>query len=179
MSDHPAPAGERAPSPRADLLTAAVLLAFSIGVIVLSAGMPTFTDKGASLFLAPGIVPGFYGSVLTLLALVLAARSIWRGALRGDRGAGTASGAGDRAGLLRLGIAVVLCLVFAVGLIGLVPFWLAVALFVTSFIVIFEWQPGLGASARVRPVGTAVLQGMIAGLLVTYVFQEVFFVRLP
>lgn len=176
MSQNPAHAGENAPSPRTDLITASVLLAFSIGVIVLSIGMPTFTDKGASFFLAPGIVPGFYGSVLTLLALVLAARSIWRGALR----AGAAgAGARDASGMRRLAIAVVLCVVFAVGLIGTIPFWLAVMFFVTSFIVVFEWQPGLDARARIRPVGTAILQGLIAGILVTYVFQEIFFVRLP
>ena len=48
-------------------------------------------------------------------------------------------------------------LVFVVGLIGRVPFWLAAAIFVALFTILFEWQPGEPWPARARRIGEAVL----------------------
>ena len=42
--------------------------------------------------------------------------------------------------IARLATAVGICLVFSLGLIGRMPFWLAVTVFVTSFVLLFEWQ---------------------------------------
>ena len=65
-------AGERAPlPPRADLLTAAVLLAFGLGVVALALRMPTFVEQSGTGLTAPGIVPGFHGTVISVLASLL------------------------------------------------------------------------------------------------------------
>lgn len=166
-------------SPRVDLATAAILLVFAVGVLKIAIGMPTFAEKGASLFLAPGIVPGFYGGVLVLLSLVLAARSIVRGALRPAR-ATPARRAGDSGqSWLRLAIAAGLCFGFAVLLVGALPFWLAAAIFISTFVIIFEWPPGGRIGNRLRPMASAVLLGLVAGGAIHYVFQQIFLVRLP
>jgi len=167
------------PSARTDLITAVVFLAFGIAVFVLSLEMPTFTDVGGNGLTAPGIVPGFHGIVISLLALAFAARSIWRGALK--PGGGQPVGYDDlpKISLKRLAIAAGLCLIFAIGLVTRMPFPVAVFLFVTSFIVIFEWQPGMTRPLRIRRIATAVLVGAAAGAFMIGVFQEVFLVRLP
>jgi putative tricarboxylic transport membrane protein len=167
------------PSARTDLITAAVFLAFGIAVVVLSLKMPTFTDSGGTGLTAPGIVPGFHGIVIAILALAFAIRSIYRGALR--PGGGQPVGYEDlpKISLTRLGIAAGLGMIFAVGLVTRMPFWLAVFLFVSAFIIIFEWQPGMALALRARRIGTALLVGAGMAAFVVAVFQEVFLVRLP
>jgi len=167
------------PSARTDFITAAVLLAFALTILALALRMPTFVSTGGSAFTAPGIVPGFHASVIALLSVALAARSIYRGAFR--PGGGKAEGFEGLPGisLKRLFIAAALCIVFAVVLVGFVPFWLAVALFVTGFVAIFEWDPAAPAALRARRVATAAILGLCVGMAVYLMFQEVFLVRLP
>jgi hypothetical protein len=167
------------PSARADLITAAVFLALGIAIVVLSLDMPTFTDSGGTGLTAPGIVPGFHGVVIALLAFAFAIRSVYRGALK--PGGGQPVGYEDlpKISLPRLAITAALGIIFSVGLVTRVPFWLAVFLFVASFIVIFEWQPGMPTALRVRRIVTALLVAAGMAAFVVAVFQEVFLVRLP
>jgi hypothetical protein len=60
-----------------------------------------------------------------------------------------------------------------------VPFWLATFLFVLPFILGFEFAD---PEMRQRPwlrVGVAVVVAAATSAAVSYVFQEIFFVRLP
>jgi hypothetical protein len=173
--------GSPPPSARVDLITAAVFFAFGIGVLILSLQMPTFTEQGGDPYTAPGIVPGFYGIVLAGISLVLAARAIGRGALRPDGGPvatehpvppGTFSNK-------RLAIAAGLGLLYTIGLVGQMPFWLASAIFIAAFIIAFEWDQAVPAAVRWRRVAVAVLIGAAAGGAIYVVFQEIFLVRLP
>jgi hypothetical protein len=177
MSD-PAPSllpHEEPLSPRKDLWVAASFLAFSLAVFVVALRMPRFAEQGGEIYTAPGLVPSFYAVVIGVLSLWLSWRSIKRGAL--ERAPSTAThNEGNSNG--RLAIAAVLGLVFTVGLIGRMPFWLATTIFVALFIVVFEWQPGL-PGARARRLGTALLQAAVTGFLVTLVFEKIFLVRLP
>lgn len=167
------------PSARTDLITAAVFLAFGIAVVVLSLKMPTFVDQGGTGLTAPGIVPGFHGVVIALLSIAFAIRSIYRGALK--PGGGQPVGFEDlpKISLKRLGFTAALGVAFAVGLVTRVPFWLAVFLFVATFIISFEWQPGMAPGLRARRIVTALLVAAGAAAFVVAVFQEVFLVRLP
>lgn len=167
------------PSARTDLITAAILLAFGLAVIVHAFQMPTFTATTGSAFTAPGIVPGFHGTIIALLSIALAARSIYRGALK--PGGGKPQGFEGLPGisLKRLFLAAGLCIFFAVVLVGLVPFWLAAAMFVTAFTGIFEWDPNLPMALRLRRLATAALLGLVTGGAIHLLFQEIFLVRLP
>ena len=167
------------PSARVDLITAAILLAFALSVFALALRMPTFVATGGSAFTAPGIVPGFHATVIGVLAAVLAVRSILRGALKPGGGKVEGHEGLPAISLKRLFIAAGLGIVFAVVLVGLVPFWLAVALFVTAFTTIFEWDPAAPVALRVRRIVTAAVLGVCAGAAVHYLFQEIFLVRLP
>jgi putative tricarboxylic transport membrane protein len=73
-------AGERAPaSPRADLVTAAVLFALGVAIVHQSLAMPRFVEQSGTGLTAPGIVPGFYGVMIAALSLLLGLRAIRRG----------------------------------------------------------------------------------------------------
>jgi hypothetical protein len=169
------PHEERLP-PRTDLWVAAGFLVFSAAVLTLTLRMPTYTDQGGQLYTAPGLVPSFYGVVIGLLSLWLAGRAIGAGALgSAGRGEHRETGNSNARFVLAAGLGVV----FIVGLIGRMPFWLAAAIFVTAFVAAFEWRPGLDAKARARRLAAALPIGLCTGILVTLVFERVFLVRLP
>jgi hypothetical protein len=163
-------------SPRADLWVAASFLAFSAAILLISLRMPTFSEQGGEIYTAPGLVPSFYGVVLAALSLWLGLRSVQRGALSPsiDHDAPQTGNSSTR-----LAIAAGLGVLFTVGLIGRMPFWLAITIFVSLFVTIFEWTPGLTMKARTRRVAVAVLQGLVTGAAVTLVFEKLFLVRLP
>ncbi|MBX6368940.1 MAG: tripartite tricarboxylate transporter TctB family protein [Rhodospirillales bacterium] len=167
----------RKPFARADLVTAAALLAFAAAVLEEAWRMPRFTETGGDVFTAPGIVPGFYAVVIGLLALALAVRALGDGALR--RGPAEPDPEATPQSLRRMFMAAGLGLVFIVGLVGAMPFWLAATLYIAAFIIVFEWRPGLSAAARARTLIAPVVIGLATGFAVTVVFEKIFLVQLP
>ena len=167
---------ERPLPPRVDLWTGAVLLLLGLAILALAVQMPTFKEQKGEIYTAPGLVPGIYGLVISGLSIWLIVRSVRR-----SRAAGRIAGeaAPDGSSNLRLVLAAALGLLFCVGLIGRMPFWMAAAIFVTAFIALFEWRKGDAWSQRAVRFGTAVLQGLLTGGLVMLVFEKVFYVRLP
>ena len=162
--------------PRTDLILAAIALVFGVAVIGVSAAMPTFTDQGTPIYVAPGLVPGFHGTVIGLLALVLATRSISRGARAGGW---RAPRDGTRRAAFRIALAGILTIAFDIGLVGRIPFWLAAAIFVFVFINAFEWERGQPVRKRARNAGIALAIGLAAGIGITLLFERVFLIRMP
>jgi putative tricarboxylic transport membrane protein len=168
--------GEKAPaSARADLLTAVVLLAFGLAVVGLALRMPTFVEQSGTGLTAPGIVPGFHGTVIALLSVVLGMRALRRGfAAHAPASTSTASGTDA----LRLFAAAALGTIYAGVLIGRMPFWLATALFVFGFTAGFEWTTP-GPRGRGRQLIEAAAIALATGWGVHLVFEDLFLVRLP
>lgn len=162
--------------PHLDLRLALFFLLLGCAIIGLSLRMPTGLDQKGAIYTAPGLVPGLYGFIIAGLSIWLGLRALGR-SRRHEHGVPLA--AGNAASNWRLGAAALLCVIFAVGLIGRLPFWLATATFVTLFIFLFEWEPGRSMQDRLRPFGTALAQGLVTGALVTLVFEKLFYVRLP
>jgi putative tricarboxylic transport membrane protein len=59
------------------------------------------------------------------------------------------------------------------------PFWLATFLFVTTFIFLFNWQAVTSQGRLKKVLVSAISMGVGTSFLVSYVFQELFLVRLP
>ena len=162
------------PSPFAELLSAVGWLALALAIIVLSWRMDRLERFQASIYSAPGLVPGLLGAALALMAVILGLRAVQAGALSAP--------SLPRIRLAehwRFGLTLVLSLVFAIGLVGSgLPFWIAGTLFVAIFVFVFRL-----ADERGRPVwrsaAFSVLYGTVAGLSIHYVFQDLFLVRLP
>jgi putative tricarboxylic transport membrane protein len=165
---------QRSGMARADLVTGLVLVALGIAVVVESLRMPRFEHLNINPYTIPGLVPGAIGAVLLVLGAVLFVRAAVAGGWR--FGGGTALG--DQ-GVRRLLLAVALCVGYAAGLVGRLPFWLATLLFVTGFVALFEWPLADDRSGRARRLAFALGFGALIAAAVTLVFQKIFLVRLP
>jgi len=163
--------------PRVDLWTAAVFFAIAIAILYASWVMPTYREQLGQPYTAPGLVPAFYGTIIGLLSLWLGARSIGRGALK--RGSSPPRAKREGYSNVRLALAAALCLVYAVGLLGRMPFWLATAIFVFLFVLLFEWERNQAWALRARRIAIAAALGLGTGWAVLYVFRNIFLVRLP
>lgn len=166
---------EDKPSPFADLLTGVAWLALSVAIMVGAWQMDRLTHLKASIYTVPGLIPGVLGAALSLMSLILIARSLRAGAMAEARWPEFRF-----ADHWRLLVALVLCLGFAIGLVGHgPPFWLGAAIFVAAFVFIFQYEERRAAGTLVRGAMFAVVYGLIAGYAVHHLFQDVFLVRLP
>ncbi len=159
---------------RADLAFGSLLIALGLGIVVESWRMPRFADQGVNPWSVPGLVPGILGVIILILALVLVGRSVRRLAAAGgaDAGPGPLQGLS----LARIALTLLLTLVYAVGIVGHLPFWLATFLFIAAFILVFELS---GDGGGPRSVLAAVLIGAVVSGAVSAIFRYVFLVRLP
>jgi hypothetical protein len=165
---------EEKPSARADLFAGLAFLAFGIAISIGSLMMDRLERLQATIYTAPGLVPGILGLMLAMMAALLILRSLRGGALS------QSLPAIDLAGSWRIIAALVLCLGFAIGLVshGL-PFWLGSAIFVTMFLLIFQFEERRREGTVLRGAVFAVVYGLITGLAIHHLFQDVFLVRLP
>ncbi len=152
---------------RTDLRGGAGWVAFGLAIGVGAWRMDRFEAMGASLYTAPGLVPGLFGLLLVVLGGLLAVRG-WRRM----RDAGVAASApllnGRIAGMLALTLG------YAAVLVGRVPFTPATALFVAVFTFAFAVD-----GPAWRRAGAALLSGVLTAAAIVLVFERIFLVRLP
>jgi len=160
------PAGQRA-----DFWFSIGLTAFAIAVTVESWRMPRLQELGVHPMSAPGLTPGLVGLILTFLGLALLIRS-----LRARRRVTQAEApAVDPSAPRRLMLTLALCLVYALVLVGSLPFMWATGLFVFAFVAVFSFE-------RARPLRSLLSAGamaLVVAVCVTLLFERVFLVRLP
>jgi hypothetical protein len=162
------------PSARADLFVGLAFLAFGIAIIIGSLMMDRLERLQATIYTAPGLVPGILGLMLAVMAALLILRSLRTGALS------QSLPSIDLREHWRLIVSLVLCLGFALGLVGHgLPFWLGSAIFVTLFVLIFQFEERRREGTVLRGAAFAVVYGLVAGLAIHHLFQDVFLVRLP
>lgn len=162
-------------SPRADLVSALLWIAFGGAVTIGSWRMDRLENLHINKYEVPGLVPGLLGTAVLLLGLMLALRSIARGALRPVAARAPGEGRG------RMLLVFAAMLLYSIVLVGHgLPFWLATGAFVAVFIFCFdrERQSALGRSTA-RQALLALTCGVVASAVVSLAFQEIFYVRLP
>ncbi|MDQ2082207.1 tripartite tricarboxylate transporter TctB family protein [Xanthobacteraceae bacterium Astr-EGSB] len=168
------------PLVRADLVTGAILAAFGLAAVAESYGMPRLAERNINPWTAPGVVPGMLGVIIALLGVILASRSLFAGAFHPQPVALSPEDAAEqRAGRWRLGMCSLLCFIYAVVLVGHIPFWLATGIFVLIFIIVFEWQANDEQPVRMRKLAFAGGIALLAATIIPYAFQNLFLVRLP
>ena len=165
--------------PKADFVTSLFFIAFGILVLVMSLRMPRLQEFGVNRFSVPGIVPGFLGAVIAFLGLVLLIRSIARQGYRlGITGATLGSffrAETTRRLLITIGVSVV----YAVGLLDRIPYPLATAIYIFSFIVIYEYRLKEPLAAQWKRLILALAIAVMISAAVTAVFRYLFLVSLP
>ena len=162
---------------KADFVTGLVLIALGIATVVASFQMPRFAELNVNPYTVPGLVPGALGAVLLVLGAALFVRAARAGGWRLWARPGVRRQPDP--GVPHLLLAAALCLGYAGGLIGRLPFWLATLVFVALFVALFEWPLARNAREHARRLAVALGFGAIVAAAVTLVFQEVFLVRLP
>jgi len=168
-------------SPRADLRTAFVWIALGACIVFASWRMDRFESQGATLYTAPGLWPGIIGLLLALLGGVLAWRSVdrarathWIAATPDDTALVPAS---------RFRLAIAMFFTYALLLVGHgLPFWLGTAVFVTAFIATFRRADRIAAGTPLQARKDAILAltcGIATAVIVSQLFEKLFYVRLP
>jgi hypothetical protein len=176
VADVDPPAAEPAADPRAELHDAFGWLLLGGLVLIGSITMDRLEQQGINKYTIPGLVPGLLGIAMLLLGTVLGVRS-WR-----RLASAAPPAAGEPGAAMRLAIVIALIVVFAVGLVGHgLPFWIAASIYVIASILILQAprRAALGRGLGLRDVAGAAAIGVGSGVVITYVFQELFLVRLP
>lgn len=154
---------------RSDLRGGVGWMVFGLVILVAAWRMDRFEAMGATLYTAPGLVPGLFGTVLIGLGAALA----WRG-WRGHVPAGESpAGAGPLLNR-RIGWTLLLTLGYASLAVSRLPFWLATAAFVAIFCALFS-----DATSLARRIAVALLAGALTAVTIMLVFERAFLVRLP
>jgi hypothetical protein len=173
MPDHVYPA-----SPRNDLLSALFWVALGSLIVVGSWQMDRMESQGATIHTAPGLWPGIVGSLLAVLGGVL----VWRSIRRAKHAGWDAAELDDTdyRPLPEFLLAAGLFFVYGLLLVGKgLPFWLGTALFVTVFVWLFQLAQRKAAGQQARGIVVALACGLLTALIVTLVFEQIFYVRLP
>ena len=127
-------------------------------------------------FTAPGLLPGLLGVLIAVTGLAIVLRSLRRGALA----PAAARRLRRRASPRRAALTLVLCLGFAGGLVGHgLPFWLAAALYLFAHIFLLQLPERRAAGTVLRGTLVAAAIAVVAAGVISFVFQDLFLVRLP
>jgi hypothetical protein len=165
--------------PRADFITSIGLIAFGIAVLVLSIQMPRFEEQGVNRFSVPGIVPGFLGTIVAILGLVLFIRSIIRKGYKLGLN-GTAIGRFFRAEMTkRFAVTILVSVGYGWGLLSRVNYEVATAIYIFVFILIFDvkWRQGMKRQ-WIKILVAAIIAVLVGGVVGT-TFRRLFLVNLP
>ena len=159
-----------------DLVVTTILLAVGIAQFIGGYTMDRLEVRHIHPASIPGLLPMFLGFAITLVAL-FQLYGLYQARLGADDN--RPSGAIDRAELGRLLGLIALCAVYALFLVGRIHFWVASSLFVACFIMIFELHRDMTRRAMAITTARAVIIAVVFGGAISYLFEDLFLVRLP
>lgn len=155
---------------RVDRISGFAWIVFGLVIVAHAMTMETRAYLGATFLTGPGLVPALIGGSIALLGLALVLRSSG-----GDVIAFLEpEGLGGRRVLVALG----LMLIYGLGLIGRMPFGVATFFFVAAFVFVFN-LPVAGRRALAILAAKALVTGALVAVIVQFVFETIFLVRLP
>lgn len=163
---------------RADRWFGLLWIVLGAAIAVESWRMDRLEQQHINPWTAPGLVPGLLGLLLVVFGVALASRRT-AASVVGDAPA-EEEAAATPAEPWRIALSVALTLGFGFGLIGTgLPFWLVCFLFVFLAIVLFEWRERQQAGGLARGIAVAALVAAGSAAAITFVFQDIFLVRMP
>lgn len=158
-------------SAKADRWTSLVLFALGAAMLVGGYTMDRLEIRQIHPASIPGLVPMILGGAMMLCAGLLfwSARST---PAEAEAGSGEGS-------LKNLGFAAGYSVLYAIGLVGQLPFWVATAIYIAVFTIHFSWQAEATLRARLVRIGLSIAFGLVGAVGVATLFAEGFLVRLP
>lgn len=165
---------------RKDFIASIFLMVFSITIIVLSYTMPRLEQRGIDPFSAPGVVPGMIGAVLLCLALILLIRSIRNGGYRIFQKEKSAPEDHRQQGAVtRVSLTLIVSMIYAIFFLGRLNYSISTGIYIFTFICLFEIKPKQPLRDQKKTILIAVIQAIVASVLITLVFQKLFLIDLP
>jgi len=169
-------------SRRADLGSALVWFGLGAAITVVAWRMDRLGHQGISPWSAPGVTAGAIGVLMMLFALALGAQAMRGGAesiRREEAGAANAPTLPPGSGWGTL-VAAVLCVLFVVLSLGRgAPFAVEGAVFITLFTSFFSWRVWRDEGRVGRGLIQTLAIAIGAAVFISWLFEQVFLVRLP
>jgi hypothetical protein len=174
-------------SRRGEIGTALAWFGFGAVVCVASWRMDRLGHQGINPWSAPGLTPGAIGLLIMAFALALGWQA-WRAAPGDGAEAvgmapdeGSAADAPPPAGsAARTLLAGALCVLFAGISLGRgVPFVVEGAVFILAFTAVFSWPTWRAENRIGRGLAQTALIAVVSAVLISWLFEQVFLVRLP
>jgi len=156
----------------ADRLTSAVFLA--IGTAMLYGGfvMDRLEIRQIHPASIPGLVPMMLGVALILCAVLLFFSAP-------KHHADLPKTASEKASVSDLLIAAGWSTIYALALVGRLPFWLATGIYIAAFAIYFGWPSQAGATKRVQRIALSIVFAGVMTVAISTLFRYGFLVRLP
>ncbi len=159
-----------------DYLVAAAWAVFGVVVLVASWRIERLENLGINPWSVPGLTPGVVGMLIILLALALA----WQARRQAPSPQEAPVPAAASGGWGRTLVAAVLCVLFAGVALGRgLSFVAEGAAFIFIFTTAFSWTQWQAEKRLLRGLATALAVALAASLLISWLFESVFLVRLP
>lgn len=159
----------RLDSARADQVTALVFFVLGVAMTIGGYTMDRLEVRQIHPASIPGLVPMALGGLLAVCAV-----GLWLGARGREDGP-----VSDDVSLKNLGFAALYTVVYALGLVGRMPFELATWIFITVFVLHFTRERLAEGRHPAVWFGSAVLYAVICSGAVAALFRYAFLVRLP
>lgn len=144
-----------------------------LAIIIHASGMPIPRNLGATTMTGPGFLPMLLGGGLALLGGVLALRALREAPPR------PGPVAEEQVSNGRAVLSLVYMVFYAALLATRQPFVPITIVFIALFVVTFNWREGRGTAARLRLLAGALVLAAATAFLIEFVFEQIFFVRLP
>ncbi|WP_162164333.1 tripartite tricarboxylate transporter TctB family protein [Roseivivax isoporae] len=149
-------------------------MTFGAAIAAHATSMPIPRHLGATTITGPGLLPFMLGTGLALLGAILVLRSVRGQAVPGPDDEADPATVSNR----RSFAALVLMFGYAAAFALRQPFVLCTVIFIWAFVILFNWREAWGA-ARLRLVAGALVLALAVGFSVEFVFENLFYVRLP
>lgn len=156
---------------RADRLTALVLLALGLAMAIGGFTMDRLEVRQIHPASIPGLLPIFLGGAMMVCAVALFLKAGGKG-LEEPRAGGAGNGRD-------LAFAAGYSLVYALLLVGRMPFAAATAIYIAVFVLHFTFDPGRSRSGRALAIAGALGFAVISATAISVLFRYGFLVRLP
>ena len=168
-------------SRRGEVGTALVWLVLGAVIAVVSWRMDRLRHLDVNPWSVPGLTPGAIGVLMMAFALVLGWRARRLPApVRESEPAASAGGSPVLAEARRTIVAGALCVLFAgVSLGHGLPFVVEGAVFVFAFTSIFSWRVWREEGRIGRGLALTLIVSVLAAVVISWLFESVFLVRLP
>lgn len=163
----------------ADKWTSLVLFALGLAMLIGGYTMDRLEIRHIHPASIPGLVPIILGAAMMLCSALL-----FLSARKAHQAEGDADGDASSASLANLGFTAFYSIIFALLLVGSMPFAVATAIYIAVFYLHFTWKAGVGNSdaslgRRAAHLAFGIGFAIASAYAIASLFQYGFLVRLP